>query len=82
MYKVINNLIQTDLFPLVTVGEVHQVPTRQSGDLYVRRASTDIGKREMSIRGPELWNKLPANIKESNSLNIFKRNLKEYFETN
>ena len=67
MYKVVNNLIQTDLFPLVTVREIHQVPTRQSSDLYVQRARTDVGKREMSIRGPEHWSQLPLNIKESNN---------------
>ena len=38
--------------------------------------------RSFSILGPTLWNKLPNHIKNSNSLDIFKKNLKTFLFTN
>ena len=37
------------------------------------------GDRPFSIAGPILWNKLPSDIRLSESLDIFKQKLKAYF---
>jgi len=79
IYKTINKETPTWLLSFPTVGEVIQVATRQSNDLFVPRTRTDSGKRQLAIRGPTLWNNLPNVIKESNNLNLFKCKLKEYF---
>ena len=36
------------------------------------------GDRAFSVAGPKLWNGLPLDIKNSNSVDIFKKNLKTY----
>ncbi len=41
------------------------------------RLST-IGDRAFSVCGPYLWNKLPLDIKNSQTLNIFKSKLKKH----
>ena len=37
------------------------------------------GQRAFSYAGPELWNTLPEHIKNSKSVNDFKKKLKTYF---
>lgn len=79
IYKTINKETSTWLLSFPIVGEVIQVATRQSNDLFVPRTRTDSGKRQLAILGPTLWNNLPNVIKESNNLNLFKCKLKEYY---
>ena len=36
------------------------------------------GQRSFQVAAPKLWNSLPAYVKLSNSVHIFKKNLKRY----
>ena len=78
MYKIVNHMIPNTLFPMITVGETHQMHTRQISNLYIPRTRTDMGKRQLLIRGPSLWNMLPNDIRESVGLYSFKHKLKEH----
>ena len=42
------------------------------------RTSTSYGDRAFSVAGPKLWNSLPSDIKNCDSLNMFKRLLKTH----
>ena len=39
---------------------------------------TKFGENNMAYRGAIYWNQLPLNIKQSNSLDSFKRKMKDY----
>ena len=41
-------------------------------------ARTHYGDRAFSKSGPKLWNKLPLNLKDCRSLNVFKSKLKTH----
>ena len=78
-YKVCNKLLPDWLFSFATVGDHNVRPTRQSSDLFISRTKTDIGARSISIRGAKIWNAIPQAVKDSNSLHVFRRKLKQYF---
>ena len=37
------------------------------------------GQSSLSYIGPSVWNRLPANIKNTENLNTFKHNVKKYY---
>ena len=76
MYKYLNNLYPNHLLTFPTVGDVTGSSTRQRGHLYVRKTNTDSGARSLLVRGPKLWNKLPSNLKEANTIHLFKTKLR------
>ena len=49
-----------------------------SNQLCIRKTRVRYGKRAFSICGPELWNQLPLDIRDSPSFSMFKRKLKTY----
>ena len=60
-------------------SSVHSYSTRQScnRNIYVASVNTtQYGQRSLKFSGPLLWNSLPANITNSNSLRIFRKTLK------
>ena len=77
VFKVVRNYLPGWLYTFETVNSVTGVTTRQADNIVVRRAHTDIGSREMSIRGPHFWNSLPSIIRDAASLSSFKSNLKK-----
>ena len=46
--------------------------------LIEQRSRTKFGDRSFAIFGPKIWNELPRDLRESGSLNSFKKNLKTY----
>ena len=78
VYKVFNNLIPSWLMSLPPVREFHTRNTRQQDDLYIPITRTIVGEKQISIRGPRLWNNLPGNVKDAPTLSTFKRSLKSH----
>ena len=81
VFKALNNIIPECLYKFPTISSVINVTTRHSDELYTARYKTDIGSRQIRIRGPLLYNKLPGRIKETGSISTFKLNLKKMFLT-
>jgi len=48
------------------------------GDLRVRKMHTKFGDRAFSVAGPRAWNKLPMDIRLCDSVDSFKRRLKQH----
>ena len=78
IFKVIRNMFPDWLYHFDTVDARTGITTRRAKDLVVRRANTDIGAREMSTRGPQLWNSLPSTLKDAASLTSFRNKMKKY----
>ena len=64
-------------FPLQKTNEVHEHRTRQAKhDFLPPKPKTNYLKKAFSYRGAVAWNNLPSEIKNSETVNIFKAKLK------
>ena len=52
--------------------------TRQASDLHVVHGRLDIRRTSMKTHGANAWNSIPLCVKESTSIEIFKRRLRKY----
>ena len=78
-YKTLTNQQPTYLYNSLSFPS-HSVSTRSSDSLvlsipYVR---SSLGKRAFSVIGPRLWNSLPPDTRNSNSLPTFRSRLKTH----
>ena len=82
IYNIINKNVPSWLFSLPTTRQTHSVNTRQQHQLHVPKTNTFIAERSISVAGPKLWNSLPLNVKNKNSLPAFKNKLRDYLLNN
>lgn len=80
MFKVVNNLNLHHNWIFSSAGHHHQ--TRYAHMLQQRGFKSEIGRRRFVNMGPNIFNQLPENIKNSNSILQFKRSLKKYIKDN
>ena len=67
------------LAELITVKENScSIQLRSDGCLQEKKTNNKFGDRAFSICGPVLWNRLPKCMKEINSLDKFKKELKTH----
>ena len=59
-------------------ADVHDHNLRNANDLYVPYGRLDIRKFSIKIAGASLWNSLPSLVKNSQSIHIFKKNMRHY----
>ena len=55
----------------------HSYPTRTRNNIHLNNPKLLIAHKSLRHHGPDVWNALPNNIKQSPFLNPFKRKLKE-----
>ena len=79
-FKIVNNMLPEWLFTLPTIEETRLVGvnTRQQNLLHIPRAVTDLGARALNVTCPTFWNRLPLNIRNSQTISSFKAKLKSY----
>ena len=67
-----------DLFQ--TVDAVHSYKTRAATDSKLHTVHTNLGITQISIScsGVKIWNDLPKNIRDAQSIDVFKKTLKEH----
>ena len=58
--------------------DVHDHYLWNTNDLYVPCGRLDIRKFSIKIAGANLWNSLPSFVKNSQSIHIFKKNMRHY----
>ena len=78
MYKVRHEMAPSSLSNMFQkTNEVHEHQTRQAKhDFLPPKPKTNYLKKAFSYRGAVAWNNLPSEIKNSESVNIFKAKLK------
>ena len=59
-------------------NSMHSHNTRLSEDLYVPYARTNVRKFSIRINGAVTWNSIPDTIRNSSTLNVFKKSLKKH----
>lgn len=78
VYKIKNKIYPDWFIHLPTNMEItHNAhTTRQQNNLHVPYTKTDYGARSLLVLGPRIWNTLPLQITNANSLHAFTRKLK------
>ena len=79
MYKVHNEIVPDPIIALFDKTEaIHKYSTRlvTNQNYFLKRTNLNKGERGISVAAVKVWNDLPASIKESESLEIFKSKLK------
>ena len=83
MYKTINGQIKSLEFGLLfeLVEDTRERVTRANsgGNLIVPKYRTSFGAKSIQVYGPVCWNDLPAFIKLSKSLGIFRSNYMKHY---
>ena len=59
--------------------DLHNYNTRSALQVHNKPVSTNYKKHSTEYKGTQIWNNLPDDIKDSNSLNIFKKNVTQYY---
>ena len=63
-------------------ASIHDYNTRQSSHFHTLQIKTNVSKLSIFYKGPMIWNALPPNVKESSSLNTFKKRYKTLIFSN
>ena len=77
VYKQQNQLLP-EIFENTLQQNLHfrERSTRQDSHLHISRFRSSVGEKSVKVKSAKLWNKLPSNIRNLNSLSCFKRSLK------
>ena len=81
MYKTQKGLAPDVFYDLYhSVTELHSYNTRSAynGNLQIPLTNLRAGDKAISVSGARIWNNIPNSVKQAQSLDIFKRELKEY----
>ena len=85
VYKCLNNLAPEYLSSLLTyVSDTQPYPTRTAINkcLALPKPRLSLMKQSFQYSGPSLWNTLPFQISQSDSLISFKHSLKQFIISN
>jgi len=71
--------INKTIIPVSDTASRRRLRSASSGDLVVPATSRlTMGDRAFAVAGPRAWNKLPDSVRQSSSLDVFKRLLKTH----
>ena len=84
VFKCLNKLTAPLFSALVSRRQNTRRTTRASsnGDCIVPTCRTTFGQTAFSIKGPNLWNSIPTELKLETDSNVFKRGLKSWLKSN
>jgi len=77
IYKIENNLIK-NLISFKKNDQIHSYGTRNRDKFYLPKINNDYGKNSMDYKWVKMFNTIPNELKQINSLNLFKFELKRY----
>ena len=81
MYKLASHQLPCnfdDVLADITIETALNLRSTSNGDLKVNFARTKYGEKMIQTDGVKLWNRIPTNIKQSESFEIFVKRLKKY----
>ena len=83
MYKCVNGIAPSYLSDYITYSSnVHEYNTRnvRSNALYLPMPRTEYFKKSFKYCGPKTWNDIPEGIRNTPSVEVFKKVLKEFLK--
>ena len=79
MYLCSKKMLPTSLLQHFCFNDsFHSYQTRNAMNYHIPKARTSVFQKSIFFNGPKIWNDLPEMIKNSPSLNLFKRRYKQY----
>ena len=81
MYKIMHNLAQSYLSNIFTLSsEVHERSLRSTTEnlLYVPKPKIELYRNSLAYSGSKIWNSIPEHIRNSTSLQQFRKNYLEW----
>ena len=78
IYKFLNDLSPSIMNDTFQKQENYYFLRNPRSPVSKRKFTTTYGINTISFRGPQIWQDLPQDIKNSDSLNLFKSNIKRY----
>ena len=84
MYRAMNQLVPeqiSEMFTHLSTYDSYQTRSAVNGNLYVPTSQLFTEQRSLSYAGSKLWNEIPFEIRNADSLNNFKTNFKAYLLT-
>ena len=80
VFKIRNKMFPEWLFSLPTVDEMRggNITTRNQNHLFTQRFTTDTGARCLNVVGPTFWNRLPLDVRNCQTLPLFKGKLTSF----
>ena len=79
MYKYTSNTLPSSFHNLYTANSnVHSYPTRHCKDYHLNNPKLIIAQKSIRHHGPDVWNKLPQQIKATTKLYSFKALVKKH----
>ena len=84
MFKISNNLAPQYLQDLFThTTNIHQRALRSTSNnlLYIPKPKMELYRNSLSYSGSKIWNSIPENIKQSDSVTLFKKRYLEWLCT-
>ena len=80
MYKAMNGLSPA-ISSFQNVKDIHQYQTRSAtnGNLYISNVNTLAGQRAIPVARAKLWNEIPTEIRNAESLDTFSSKLKTFY---
>ena len=78
IYKFLNDLSPPIMSDVFEKHEDHYSLRNPRSLAFKRKMTTIYGIDTIAFRGPQIWHSLPQDIKNSESLNSFKSNIKRY----
>ena len=79
MFKFRDNDLPLIFNSMFTVNSSkHDYPTRQADDYQIPNWRLETKRRSISVQGAYIWNRIPTDIKNVSSLNVFKYTFKRH----
>ena len=82
MYKFVHNLLPpsvSSMFTLVRNSHSYQTRSSVTNDIALPLPHSEMYKRMLSFNDPKVWNSVPHEMRNSSSLDQFKKSYKKYF---
>ena len=76
MYSAVNKLLPESFNNVTYKYSINNYSCRNSHDLYIPFYRYEVSRASLCYQGPQIWNDLSKNLKESPSLNVLKRKFK------
>ena len=85
--KLVYSIVKNDCIPQLKNyykdrNTVHEINTRHKKLLILPKCKTKIGENSVFYQGANIWNKIGYDIRESKSIYVFKKALKQFYLTN
>ena len=79
MYKYTHDQLPSLFQSIFNINSnIHTYPTRRSNDFHLENPKTILAQKSIRHHGPDVWNTLPANLKQCATLNTYKASFKTH----